>query len=88
MLKGTNSVDKLNGSKELIRKLVELKSVSLIATHDLKLAEMEHEFPQIVYNKCFEIKIENDELVFDYLLSDGVTKTMNATFLMKKMGII
>lgn len=88
MLKGTNSVDKLNGSKELIRKLVELKSISLIATHDLKLSEMEDEFPQQVFNKCFEIKIENNELVFDYLLSDGVTKTMNATFLMKKMGII
>ena len=88
MLKGTNSIDKLNGSKELIRKLVELKSVSLIATHDLKLSEMEAEFPQQVFNKCFEIRIENNELVFDYLLSDGVTKTMNATFLMKKMGII
>ncbi len=88
MLKGTNSVDKLNGSKKLIRKLVEFKSVSLIATHDLKLAELEEEFPQRVFNKCFEIKIEKDELVFDYLLSDGVTKTMNATFLMKKMGII
>lgn len=88
MLKGTNSVDKLNGSKELIRKLIEYKSISLIATHDLKLSEMENEFPQIVFNKCFEIKIENDELVFDFLLSDGVTKTMNATFLMKKMGII
>jgi len=88
MLKGTNSTDKLNGSRELIRKLVELKAVSLIATHDLKLSEMENEFPQQVFNKCFEIKIENNELVFDYLLSNGVTKTMNATFLMKKMGII
>ncbi|KAF0239360.1 MAG: DNA mismatch repair protein MutS domain [Prolixibacteraceae bacterium] len=88
MLKGTNSVDKLNGSKELIRKLVELKSVSLVATHDLKLSEMEDEFPQHVFNKCFEIRIENEDLVFDYKLSDGVTKTMNATFLMKKMGII
>ena len=88
MLKGTNSVDKLNGSKELIRKLVELKSVSLVATHDLKLSEMEDEFPQQVFNKCFEIRIENEDLVFDYKLSDGVTKTMNATFLMKKMGII
>ncbi len=88
MLKGTNSVDKLNGSKELIRKLVELKSVSLIATHDLKLSEMEREFPQQVFNMCFEIRIENDELIFDYKLTDGVTKTMNATFLMKKMGII
>ena len=88
MLKGTNSVDKLNGSKELLRKLVQFKSVSLIATHDLKLSEMKDEFPQQVFNKCFEIRIENDELVFDYKLSDGVTKTMNATFLMKKMGII
>ena len=88
MLKGTNSVDKLNGSKELIRKLVQLQSVSLIATHDLKLSEMELEFPDKVNNLCFEIRIENDELVFDYKLSDGVTQTMNATFLMKKMGII
>jgi len=88
MLKGTNSVDKLNGSKELIRKLLELKAVSLIATHDLKLSEMEDEFPQQVFNTCFEIRIENDDLAFDYKLSDGVTKTMNATFLMKKMGII
>ena len=88
MLKGTNSVDKLNGSRELIRKLLELKAVALIATHDLKISEMEVEYPQMVFNKCFEIKLENDEMVFDYLLTDGVTKTMNATFLMKKMGII
>jgi hypothetical protein len=88
MLKGTNSIDKLNGSKELIKKLVEFKSVSLIATHDLKLSEMENDFRQQVFNKCFEIKIKNDEMVFDYKLTDGVTKTMNATFLMKKMGII
>ncbi len=88
MLKGTNSVDKLNGSKALIRKLVEFESVSLIATHDLKLSEMEKEFPEQIFNQCFEIRIENNELVFDYKLSNGVTQTMNATFLMKKMGII
>lgn len=88
MLKGTNSVDKLNGSRELIRKLLELKAVALIATHDLKISEMEEEYPQMVFNKCFEIKLENEEMIFDYLLSDGVTKTMNATFLMKQMGII
>jgi hypothetical protein len=88
MLKGTNSIDKLNGSKELIKKLIQFESVSLIATHDLKLSEMEDEYPHQVFNKCFEIRIENNELVFDYKLSDGVTKTMNATFLMKKMGII
>lgn len=88
MLKGTNSADKLNGSKELIKKLIGYKSVSLIATHDLKLSEMAEEFPQQIINQCFEIRIENNELIFDYKLSDGATRTMNATFLMKKMGII
>lgn len=88
MLKGTNSVDKLNGSRELVKKLIELNAVSLVATHDLKLSEMENDYPGRVFNKCFEIKIHDNELVFDYKLTDGITKTMNATFLMKKMGII
>ena len=88
MLKGTNSVDKLEGSKKLIRKLLQFESVSLIATHDLKLSELENEYPEQISNSCFEIRIENDEMVFDYKLTGGVTQTMNATFLMKKMGII
>ena len=88
MLKGTNSVDKLHGSKELIRKLLRLRTVALIATHDLKISEMEKEYPDDIFNKRFEINIADDELVFDYKLSDGITQTMNATFLMKKMGII
>ena len=88
MLKGTNSADKLNGSRKLIKKLLDLKAVALIATHDLKISEMEQDYPQMIYNKCFEIKMEADEMLFDYLLMDGATKTMNATFLMKKMGII
>ncbi len=88
MLKGTNSVDKLNGSKELVKKMVELQAAALIATHDLKLAEMEKEHNGAVVNKCFEIHIRDNELTFDYKLADGVTQSMNATFLMKKMGII
>lgn len=88
MLKGTNSADKLNGSMKLVEKLLGLQAVALVATHDLKLSEMEQKHPAQVFNKCFEIRIENDELVFDYKLTDGVTQTMNATFLMKKLGII
>ncbi len=87
MLKGTNSVDKLNGSRELVKKMVQHNAVALVATHDLKLAELENQLEEVV-NKCFEIHIENDELTFDYTLTDGVTESMNATFLMKKMGII
>jgi hypothetical protein len=35
----------------------------------------------------FEVEIENDELEFDYKLKDGISRNLNATFLMKKMGI-
>ncbi|MCF8363115.1 MAG: hypothetical protein K9G70_10885 [Prolixibacteraceae bacterium] len=88
ILKGTNSVDKLSGSQQLIRRLMAEKAKVVIATHDLKLTEMEREYPDKLRNKCFEIEIINNEMKFDYLLRDGVTSVMNATFLMKKMGII
>ena len=87
-MKGTNSVDKLAGSQKLVDKLVKMNASAIIATHDLKLTEMEHVYPQFIQNNCFEIIIENDEMQFDYTLREGVTQTMNATFLMKKMGII
>ncbi len=88
MLKGTNSVDKLNGSKELINQLISLKTHGIVATHDLGLTELVQVYPTQLKNQCFEVQLLQDELMFDYKLSNGVTRTMNATFLMKKMGII
>lgn len=88
MLKGTNSEDKLKGSQQLIRKLVKTASSSIIATHDVKLTEMENEFPENILNYCFEIEHDGDEMIFDYKLRRGVTKTMNASLLMKKLGIL
>jgi DNA mismatch repair ATPase MutS len=87
MLKGTNSIDKLNGSKELIKQLISLKTHGIVATHDLGLTELAHEHAEI-NNQCFEVNLNENDLSFSYKLTDGVTKTMNATFLMKKMGII
>ncbi|MFA9389464.1 MAG: hypothetical protein ACERKD_06635 [Prolixibacteraceae bacterium] len=88
ILKGTNSVDKLYGSQKLVHRLIAKGTSAIIATHDLKLTEIELEFPDKVKNQCFEISIENDEMQFDYTLQSGVTTIMNASFLMKKMGII
>jgi len=87
MLKGTNSADKLEGSKELTKQLIRIRANGIIATHDLKLTDLEEEFPQYIHTFCFEIEIENDNLIFDYKLQKGVTRTMNALFLMRKMGI-
>lgn len=87
ILKGTNSKDQHNGSEELIRKIIRLKGSGIVATHDVELSRLEKEFPGNIRNLCFEIRIEADKLSFDYTLKEGVCATMNASFLMKKMGI-
>lgn len=88
ILKGTNSTDKSLGSKQFLGKLVELGGTGLIATHDISLGEMEFEHPGKVMNKCFEIGIDGENINFDYLLRDGITRKMNAAFLMRQMGIV
>jgi len=87
ILKGTNSRDKQSGSIALLEKLLRYHASGFIATHDLALGELEKPYPENISNKSFEVIIENDALVFDYKLKDGVARQMNATFLMKKMGI-
>jgi DNA mismatch repair ATPase MutS len=88
ILKGTNSTDKLYGSIELVKQLIPHPCLALIATHDLALGELEKTQSQAVRNFCFEASIKDDQLSFDYKLKSGLAQTMNATFLMKKMGII
>ncbi len=88
ILKGTNSKDKQAGSIALIEQLLHYKSVGLFATHDLMLGELAPRFPGQVNNLCFEIQIENDKMLIDYKLHEGVCKNLNATYLMKNMGIL
>ncbi len=88
LLKGTNSQDKLNGSREFIKHILTYNCTGLIATHDIPLTDMENTYPENIKNKCFEIDIKGQNIFFDYKLKDGVTKNMNATILMKQMNII
>ncbi|MBN2665255.1 MAG: hypothetical protein JXR67_01995 [Bacteroidales bacterium] len=88
ILKGTNSTDKSLGSKQFLGKLVDLGGTGMIATHDISLGEMEQVYPGKVFNLCFEIGIDGENISFDYLLREGITRKMNAAFLMKQMGIV
>lgn len=87
ILKGTNSKDKAAGSRKFVEKLVKAKATGIIATHDLSLCEIATELPQ-VKNRFFDAQIINDELYFDYKFKDGICQNMNASFLLKKMGIV
>jgi hypothetical protein len=87
ILKGTNSQDKANGSRKLIEKLSQKQATGIIATHDLSLTAVADEYDSIS-NYYFDADITNDELSFDYKFKDGVATNMNASFLLRKMGIV
>jgi DNA mismatch repair ATPase MutS len=88
ILRGTNSEDKRKGSIGFIKKITLKKAYGLVATHDLELAKLTETQPDIFTALCFEVKIENNKLDFNYKLQKGITQNMNASFLMKQMNII
>jgi DNA mismatch repair ATPase MutS len=87
ILRGTNSLDRHTGSVALIKQLIKHHAAAIIATHDLELAKIKDEFPQSIINYHFDVQVSNDELYFDYKLKPGVCTSLNASILMKKIGI-
>jgi hypothetical protein len=88
VLKGTNTTDKRLGSVGLILKLLKYPVRCFIATHDLSLGELEKAHSGAVASYCFESYIKQMELTFDYTIRRGIASNMNASFLMKQMGIV
>lgn len=87
MLRGTNSRDKYLGSKVFIEKMIELRTPTLFATHDLQLSELKAIHPKEVRNFHFDIQIANGEMKFDYKLKNGPCSTFNAAILLKEIGL-
>jgi hypothetical protein len=87
ILRGTNSLDRHTGSKALIKQLINKKAAAIIATHDLELATLKEDFSKHILNYHFDVQVSNDELYFDYMLKPGVCNSLNASILMKKIGI-
>jgi len=87
ILRGTNSGDRHTGSTALIQQLIRHKAVGLIATHDLALANLSKEYQEHIHNYHFDVQVAGEELYFDYQLKQGVCQSLNASILMKKIGI-
>lgn len=87
ILRGTNSLDRHTGSAALIKQLIKEKAVALIATHDVELAKLENDYPANISNYHFDVQVAGEELYFDYKLKEGICTSLNASLLMKKIGI-
>lgn len=87
ILRGTNSLDRHTGSKALIKQLIQKKAATILATHDLELAKIKNDYPDNILNYHFDVQVENEELFFDYELKPGICTSLNASILMRKIGI-
>lgn len=85
ILKGTNTKDRHAGATALIEQLTTSNSLGLISTHDVELAELAIDR---MTNYSFNSQLSDDEISFDYKLTDGPCRSFNASALMRKMGII
>lgn len=87
ILRGTNSHDRHKGSEALIAQLIRQHAFAVIATHDLALAGLQKDYPGSIRNYHFDVQVKGDELFFDYRLKKGICQSLNASLLMKKIGI-
>jgi hypothetical protein len=86
IFRGTNSRERLIGSRSYIRALSESSAVGLVATHDLELIKLADEIDGVV-NFHFREEVNNGRMVFDYRLRSGPCPTTNALTIMRLEGL-
>ena len=88
ILRGTNSADKREGTLSFYRKLSSQNCLALLATHDPEIGQLEEESPNNYRNFHFESYVVDSDITFDYLLRPGISRTKNASLLMRKLDLI
>lgn len=86
IFRGTNSRERLIGSRSYIRALSESTAVGLVATHDLELIKLADEIKGVV-NFHFREEVSGGKMVFDYRLRPGPCPTTNALIIMQLEGL-
>ena len=83
VLRGTNTIERISASAEILKVLKHPNILCLIATHDAELCTISGGDYQLAH---FEETIINQEIRFDYKLKPGPAETQNAILLLKLMG--
>lgn len=86
IFRGTNNRERLLGSQKYIQQILKSSSLGFITSHDLELAQMEKDFPEI-FNEHFSDRVEGGRMIFDYLKKPGPCPTTNALKVMEMEGL-
>ena len=86
IFRGTNSRERLIGSRSYIRAMSQLSATGLVATHDLELIKLADEIKGVA-NLHFREEVSDGRMVFDYRLRPGPCPTTNALTIMRLEGL-
>ncbi|MDO4512841.1 MAG: hypothetical protein Q4B72_02285 [Lachnospiraceae bacterium] len=83
VLRGTNTVERIAASTEILTHLSGRNMLCFAATHDIELTRL---LNQDYINHHFREEIEQNEIVFSYKLYKGEAKSRNAIRLLEMIG--
>ena len=83
VLRGTNTVERIAASSQVLRAMAEAGLLCLAATHDIELCELLKDRFDLYH---FEEQVGEDEMLFDYMIRSGKASSRNAINLLKLMG--
>jgi DNA mismatch repair ATPase MutS len=83
IFRGTNPIERISASAEILDYLISHNCIPIVATHDLELTEIVDEAYECYY---FTEDVDDAGLKFDYLIRKGVSPTRNAIKLLKYLG--
>jgi DNA mismatch repair ATPase MutS len=86
IFRGTNSRERLIGSRSYIRAMSQSSAMGLVATHDLELIRLADEIKGVA-NLHFREEVSDGRMVFDYRLRPGPCPTTNALVIMRLEGL-
>ncbi|WP_297517848.1 DNA mismatch repair protein MutS [uncultured Clostridium sp.] len=84
IFRGTNPVERIAASEEILKYIQKRNSISIVATHDKELTDLLKETHNFYH---FSERVsESSGLSFDYKLKSGILTTRNAIKLLKYIG--
>lgn len=83
VLRGTNTVERIAASSEILGEMARSNALMFAATHDIELTYM---LESSYSNYHFEEQIAENEILFDYKLKSGRAMTQNAIALLGMLG--
>lgn len=86
IFKGTNTKERLIGSRGYIHSLIKGNGFGLVATHDLELIKLSQE-SDLVRNLHFEETFTAGNMHFTYKLMNGPCTSTNALHIMRQAGL-